>query len=1198
MRLFELDEATFEGKLFPLGTPIETLVVNVQDGEFQLDIGSGVFLAEKHVFDTEFSVVLVFKVEFETLGHVPLDLMVGWNGGLYLGLHGWQEIATVLVGRELTLLACLQHLNGIESMLSQRWQRKERSVDIVTNVVVATFVKRFGADMGGNISPITQSISVNTLDKQPFLIGTPAQVEQGHGVTVEQTIRMTALVRTARRFSATAKAIDAQVKISAFAAADTHRGRNIAFAGVTMILNARLIACRFTLPMADCHFTTKKMQIPIMILIIILILMLQAVSGMVYIFHLSPQHTSVDLFLQQARIRNLTFHIRFIFKPPLFSGLSIQCSNHTRSLLDNLPGVLRSWPSQEYTHSLLSFHPSSTSPTTVSSKPELFKPEFPALASQSGLEFAAAHNLTGSGIKVGILDTGIDPDHPDLKHAIGHLRDLTSDHDPRARDCTGHGTHVAGILAGLRTGASPRVSLGIYKIFTCSSLTTTTTFSSRSSAWSGSAQVVAKTSDDVILAALQHALADGMHMVSLSLGRGPGWSQDPMAHLLDSMTRLGVLVLVSAGNDQPLLTASSSPPTTGDDQHRAMGVSVPSVAKHVLSIGSVDNSWELGRVVTVRVSRWARTIKYIGHVDPAAMNRAHLATPYDTDACRFEDRPDLKGRIVLVRLEGCSIHIKAANVVRSGAIGLVLYDVTRANQLVSSTMIPVQIAGISQLDAQWLFQHLRPTTPPSSVSTNWTADHSVIPIRSAGQISAFSSRGPSSDLAIKPDVVAPGGRIISTFPSWIFESGYAVMDGTSMSTPYVAACLAVMMQRLRQGIGNDDMGSTHRLAKTLLLNSARVLGAAGGSGSGKGAALERVMNQGAGFVDVKRALKTRLVVVPDRLELGQVRMASDGRLRHFIEAEIRIVNLAGSRRVFKLGHVGAPYQSLSGTKKNQSVKKDNVGIKFESTYVAVPAKSYRRVKMWFQINQFQRGIESGYVRISSSSKNAAADHDGDEVTVPYLLFSDRYDRVPVLLTNSSYPSVDWSFSGDRPLPVLKYRLNFPTPLLIIRLVDARRNNEYVGEVERAVWLPKTRPNTEMSVEWSGRVSRVQPGDPGVSHSLAHQLLRKRDLVGRPSEAVTGDKRGLVAWSRKDVELVNSAWGATKERVLPVGMSQDQTHLRFGFGKSKKWVRASNYGMDTVDVPPGNYRFEVTVLKPLGTVDTYEQWMSEPFLLHT
>jgi subtilisin len=137
----------------------------------------------------------------------------------------------------------------------------------------------------------------------------------------------------------------------------------------------------------------------------------------------------------------------------------------------------------------------------------------------------------GQGVTVGVVDTGIDNNHSDLSHvkdgentARGEPKNLWQDNG------TGHGTHVAGIIAGRgisRTGVAPGVELRSYRAFPTASFETT---------------------NYQILKALMRAVEHGCHLVNLSLC-SEGRADETLRSGLEDAKDHGVLVIVAAGND-------------------------------------------------------------------------------------------------------------------------------------------------------------------------------------------------------------------------------------------------------------------------------------------------------------------------------------------------------------------------------------------------------------------------------------------------------------------------------------------------------------------------------------------------------------------------------------------------------------------------------------------------------------------------
>jgi subtilisin family serine protease len=100
-------------------------------------------------------------------------------------------------------------------------------------------------------------------------------------------------------------------------------------------------------------------------------------------------------------------------------------------------------------------------------------------------------------------------------------------------------------------------------------------------------------------------------------------------------------------------------------------------------------------------------------------------------------------------------------------------------------------------------------------------------------VSYFSSRGPSADGRVKPDLVAPGEKICSTIP----RNREEYLDGTSMAAPHVSGAAALLMCRYPELIGNPQR------IKKVLCDTATDLGR------------ERYF-QGAGLLDILRALQS------------------------------------------------------------------------------------------------------------------------------------------------------------------------------------------------------------------------------------------------------------------------------------------------------------------------------------------------------
>jgi subtilisin family serine protease len=182
---------------------------------------------------------------------------------------------------------------------------------------------------------------------------------------------------------------------------------------------------------------------------------------------------------------------------------------------------------------------------------------------QIGAPKAWASGYDGTGVKIAVLDTGIDATHPDLKDQVVAAKNFSTAAD--THDRYGHGTHVASIAAG--TGAaSPAGSGGTYK-----------------GVAPGAKLLNAKVLDDSgfgedssIIAGMDWAAEQGADIVNLSLGGRDTPETDPMEAEVNKLsTEKGILFAIAAGN--------SGPETVGS----------PGSADAALTVGAVDGKDKL-----------------------------------------------------------------------------------------------------------------------------------------------------------------------------------------------------------------------------------------------------------------------------------------------------------------------------------------------------------------------------------------------------------------------------------------------------------------------------------------------------------------------------------------------------------------------------------------------------------------------------
>jgi subtilisin family serine protease len=290
-------------------------------------------------------------------------------------------------------------------------------------------------------------------------------------------------------------------------------------------------------------------------------------------------------------------------------------------------------------------------------------------ATQIGAPSAWAAGYTGAGVKVAVLDTGVDQTHPDL--AGREIAEQNFSESPDNVDNYGHGTHVASIVAG--TGAK---SGGRYRgIASGASILDGKVLSD--DGWG---------TDSEIIAGMQWAAEQGADIANLSLGGMDTPEVDPVEHAVESLTaRYGTLFVIAAGNTSFGAAAPYS-------------ISSPSTAPSALAVGAVDRDDSLagfsnrgpvlgdGAVkpdVTapgVGIVAALHSAGTIGEpVEPGytALSGTSMATPHVAGAAALlaQQHPDWTGQQIKATLTGSAAPAQGVSAFDQGAGRI---DVTRA----------------------------------------------------------------------------------------------------------------------------------------------------------------------------------------------------------------------------------------------------------------------------------------------------------------------------------------------------------------------------------------------------------------------------------------------------------------------------------------------------------------------------------------
>jgi minor extracellular serine protease Vpr len=352
--------------------------------------------------------------------------------------------------------------------------------------------------------------------------------------------------------------------------------------------------------------------------------------------------------------------------------------------------------------------------------------------------------------------------------------------DPNPIDFQGHGTHVADIIAGLSADGSHKgVAPGakLYAVKVCSAVST-----------SCNGVALIQGMDFAVDPNQDGDVSDAVDVINMSLGQGYGQREDDLSYASALAADFGVVIVVSAGNsaDRPFIVGS---PSSTPGVISVAQTAVPSAVAYPLLINSPAGiAGSYGNTATLDFAPLGATVTgsvaFVGRGCVAGAGVPAGGDPY-------LDNP--VGKIVLINRGVCSISEKVRRASDAGAIG-VLIGLIAAGDAVSFSnggQCPEPANGTCKptlVITQSLANSIRTNIAAPVVASLSTANS----ISLAGSMVASSSRGPSvSYAAIKPEIGAPGASLSAQVGT---GAGETVFGGTSGAAPMVAGSAALLLQ--------------------------------------------------------------------------------------------------------------------------------------------------------------------------------------------------------------------------------------------------------------------------------------------------------------------------------------------------------------------------------------------------------------------
>ncbi|KAG8967619.1 hypothetical protein FRC03_009648 [Tulasnella sp. 419] len=638
----------------------------------------------------------------------------------------------------------------------------------------------------------------------------------------------------------------------------------------------------------------------------------------------------------------------------------------------------------------------------------------------TGVDKLHAEGFTGKGIKVAVIDTGIDYTHPTLGGGFGKDFKVyggydfvgdkyqgglgaVPDDDPLDQ-CAGHGTHVAGIIGASIdkqynfSGVAPEAQLGAYRVFGCKG----------------------GVGDDVLVEALIKAYQDGNDVLNLSLGGAQGWSSAITSVVASRIAAKGRIVAIAAGNN---------------GRFGAWYGSSPSSAQDAISVASIENTQFI--VQTVVLDNGHEPIGY-GSFKPLNINGSLpiYATSTNTsianDACSPlpEDTPDLSQYLVIVKRGTCKFTDKIANIQAKGAKAALIYDNTNGvSGGIDVGKFPAAI--ITQADGIYLVNEFV-ANRTVHISFPQSGATKAITSPKGGLMSDFSTFGPLNDLWFKPSLGAPGGNILSTIP--VPLGSYAIQSGTSMATPFFAGSAALLLE------AKGKKRSIYVGARGIFQSTS----AAVPSSKTDGEPNQTLAQTGSGLINVHNAVHYKTVVEPAELLLNDTAHAH-------LEHTIKVTNHEETVQVYTITH--EPVGTVDTLK---GILPIPAPLPLSTNY-ATMTSSHQTIRVApGSTSQFvvkftpPQGVDpkafpvySGHVKITSKKESLVVSYLGVAASVKDLKIIDDTDfyfshPLPIILGKDGETqngTTAYSFVGDD-FPFVVYRLAAGSADVYFDLVEA------------------------------------------------------------------------------------------------------------------------------------------------------------------
>ena len=531
-----------------------------------------------------------------------------------------------------------------------------------------------------------------------------------------------------------------------------------------------------------------------------------------------------------------------------------------------------------------------------------------------GAEKLNLSGLTGKGIKVGVLDTGIDYTHSMFKGVgtaeaykaidpakealgfpsekirggvdlVGTTYDSASPDffhrvpkpDLNPLDEGGHGTHVAGTVAGIGdnvtsyNGMAPDADLYAIKVFGADG----------------------STSDMVVIAGLEYAadpngdgdLRDQLDIVNLSLGSGYGNPKILYAEAVKNLAKGGTVSVISAGNSGAKDYIVGAPGTSTEALSVAASIDDGDHNWHftasVVKAGAEELSVETIEAASTQKVQDGDVVGALVHIGNAAQELTE------------EQIAAVKGNVALIDRGVVTFNDKVKRAAAAGAIGVVVANNQEGAAFTMGTTDKFDIPAI-MVTKEVGAKVKAALAAGQGASIQFKTEKTIEKPELIDTLTGFSSKGPRSiDGFLKPEISAPGSDIISAAMGK--GSEMVKLSGTSMAAPHMAGVLALVKQSFK----NREIEVSALDLKHVAMGTSKTIGDTAGR--------YPVTRQGSGRVQADVAALSDLIAEEPSVSFGEINIEA----KKAVKSVLHLKNVGAEDKAVQISFEGNEFVTLT-----------------------------------------------------------------------------------------------------------------------------------------------------------------------------------------------------------------------------------------------------------------------------------------------